>query len=134
MNEVGKHTGSALATDQAAFEQLMALFVSKGLSPAMAFSHDLVPIDENGNEIKERNLIATGHERYKLVKRAEPIDTIDFDLEGNARSVAYKVKSGAELVGLDKPRPDAKFGDEGRLFDQDCASLKVGEVESWEVH
>lgn len=119
MDEVVRHTGSALATDQAAFEQLMALFVSKGMSPLMAFSHDLVP---------------AGDGKYRLVKRTEPIDTIDFDLEGNARSVAYKVKSASELVGLDKPRPGAKFNDESRLFDQDCASLKVGEIESWEVH
>ena len=35
----------------------------------------------------------------------------------------------AERVGLSRGR--GKYNDEGRLFEQDSASLKVGEVAAW---
>lgn len=119
MNEIEKQTSTPLALTQEKFEKQMELFVSKGMEPSMAFSHELIPI---------------GDGKYKLIKRDDPIDIIDFDIEGNASHIAYKVKSAAELIGIDKPRANTKFGDEQRLIDQDTASLEVGEIESWEVH
>lgn len=67
-----------------------------------------------------------GH--WTLIKRETPVD-IFADDDGRMRVVAQVQKTQSEKIGLSRTR--GKYGDEGRLYDQDCASLAVGEVDAW---
>lgn len=63
--------------------------------------------------------------KYVLCKRENPVQ-IFADDDGRMRSIVQVQKTKSEHMGLSRTR--GKYNDEGRLFDQDSASLKVGEV------
>ena len=66
--------------------------------------------------------------KYVLCKRENPV-TIFADDDGRMRAVAQVQKTSSEKIGLSRMR--GKYNDEGRLYDADSASLKVGEVTAW---
>lgn len=66
---------------------------------------------------------------FALVKRAAPIRI--FDDGGHLKSVAVVQKTQSEKIRLSATR--GKYNDEGRLFDQDCASIEVKEVTPFAV-
>lgn len=49
--------------------------------------------------------------------------------DGNGGLVALSAATTSERVGLNRMR--GRYNDENRLFDQDSASIKVGEVAAW---
>lgn len=90
-----------------------ALFDRFKLARTMAETHKFV---ESGDD----------KHPYKLVKRENPVRIFD----NGSTMVAASIATNAERVGLNRMRR-AKYGDENKLFDQDSASLKVGEVAAW---
>ena len=66
--------------------------------------------------------------KYVLCKRENPV-AIFADDDGRMRAVAQVQKTSSEKIGLSRTR--GKYNDEGRLYDADSASLKVGEVAAW---
>ena len=73
--------------------------------------------------------VASGDEKhpFKLVKRAAPVRI--FDDGEQTRVLAAVQMTQSERVGLNRGR--GKYNDAGRLFEQDSASLTVGEVTPW---
>lgn len=88
----------------------MALFKRFKLSPTMVETHRFEKRGDN----------------FALVKRDRPVKIFD---DGNGGVVALTAATTTERVGLNRMR--GKYNDENRLFDQDCASIKVGEVAAW---
>ena len=82
------------------------------LPPTMARTHKVVRKDEH----------------WTLCKRDNPIE-IFADDDGRMRAIAQVQKTSSEKIGLSRTR--GKYNDEGRLYDSDSASLKVGEVAAW---
>lgn len=66
--------------------------------------------------------------KYVLCKRENPVQ-IFADDDGRMRAIAQVQKTSSEKIGLSRTR--GKYNDEGRLYDSDSASLKVGEVAAW---
>ena len=91
-----------------------ALFDKYKLARTMAETHRFIPGDDKDHP-------------YKLVKRASPIKI--FEDGEQLKAVSAVQMTQAERVGLSRGR--GKYNDEGRLFEQDSASLKVGEVAAW---
>ena len=88
----------------------MQLFKRFKLSPTMVETHRFEKRGDN----------------FALVKRERPVKIFD---DGNGSVVALAATTTTDRVGLNRMR--GKYNDENRLFDQDCASLKVGEVAAW---
>ena len=102
--------GSLLDSDNIDAQfQLLSMFK---LPPTMARTHKVVRKDEH----------------WTLCKRDNPIE-IFADDDGRMRAVVQVQKTNSERVGLSRTR--GKYNDEGRLYDADSASLKVGEVAAW---
>ena len=78
---------------------------------------------------KNYRFVATGDEKhpYKLVKRSSPVSIFE-DVNGVEATPMAKVTT-AERMHLNATK--GKYNDENRLFEQDSASLKVGEVAAW---
>ena len=93
------------------FDFQMEMFKRFRLSPTMAETH---------------RFESRGEGKFALVKRERPVRFFD---DGNGGVVALTAATTSEKVGLNKMR--GKYNDENRLFDQDSASIKVGEVASW---
>ena len=109
-NELVKlHDRSLARVDSLDFQ--MEMFRKYKLSPTMAETH---------------RFESRGEGKFALVKRERPVRLFD---DGNGGVVALTAATASEKVGLNKMR--GKYGDENRLFDQDSASLKVGEVAAW---
>lgn len=108
-NELVKlQDGSLARVDSFNFQSEM--FKKYGLSPTMVETHRFERRGDN----------------FALVKREKPVRLFD---DGNGGIIALTAATTSEKVGLNKMR--GKYGDENRLFDQDSASLKVGEVAAW---
>lgn len=108
-NELVKLQDGSLARVDS-FDFQMEMFKKLKIAPTMAETHRF---EKRGNN-------------FALVKRERPVRFFD---DGNGGVVALTAATTAEKVGLNKMR--GKYGDENRLFDQDSASLKVGEVAAW---
>ena len=108
-NEIVRRDDGTLAKVDS-FDFQMEMFRKYNLSPTMAETHRFVKRGDT----------------FALVKRAKPVRFFD---DGNGNVIALSAATQAEKVGLNKMR--GKYGDENRLFDQDSASLKVGEVAAW---
>lgn len=109
-NELVKLQDGTLArVDSLDFQ--MEMFKRYGLSPTMAETHRF--------EVR-------GEGKFALVKREKPVRFFD---DGNGGLVALSAATTSEKVGLNKMR--GKYNDENRLFDQDSASIKVGEIAAW---
>lgn len=89
--------------------QLLAMF---NLPPTMAKTHK---VERRGDT-------------WTLCKRENPVE-IFADDDGRMRAVAQVQKTRSEQIGLSRTR--GKYNDEARLYDADCANLKVGEVQAW---
>lgn len=89
----------------------MEMFKKYGLSPTMAETH---------------RFEGRGEGKFALVKRERPVRLFD---DGNGGLVALSAATVSEKVRLNRMR--GKYNDENRLFDQDSASIKVGEVAAW---
>lgn len=87
----------------------MDMFKRLNLSPLMCETHRFEPRPGG---------------KFALVKRDKPVRL--FDSNGSA---SLSTATTADRIGLNKGR--GKYNDENRLFDQDSASLKVGEVAAW---
>lgn len=109
-NELVKLQDGSLAKVDS-FDFQMEMFKKFKLSPTMAETH---------------RFESRGEGKFALVKRERPVRLFD---DGNGGVVALTAATISEKVGLNKMR--CKYGDENRLFDQDSASLKVGEVAAW---
>lgn len=109
-NELVKLQNGSLARVDS-FDFQMEMFRKYRLSPAMAETH---------------RFESRGEGKFALVKRERPVRFFD---DGNGGVVALTAATTSEKVGLNKMR--GKYNDENRLFDQDSASLKVGEVAAW---
>lgn len=109
-NELVKLQDGSLARVDS-FDFQMEMFKKYKLSPTMAETH---------------RFESRGEGKFALVKRERPVRLFD---DGNGGVVALTAATTSEKVGLNKHR--GKYGDENRLFDQDSASLKVGEVQAW---
>lgn len=109
-NELVKLQDGSLARVDS-FDFQMEMFRKYKLSPTMAETH---------------RFESRGEGKFALVKRERPVRLFD---DGNGGVVALTAATTSEKVGLNKMR--GKYGDENRLFDQDGASLKVGEVAAW---
>jgi hypothetical protein len=108
-NELVKlQDGSLARVDSFNFQSEM--FKKYGLSPTMVETHRF---EKRGD-------------KFALVKREKPVRFFD---DGDGGIIALTAATTSEKVGLNKMR--GKYGDENRLFDQDSASIKVGEVEAW---
>lgn len=101
--------GSLARVDSLDFQ--MEMFRKCKLSPTMAETH---------------RFESRGDGKFALVKRERPVRLFD---DGNGGLVALSAATTSERVGLNKMR--GKYNDENRLFDQDSASIKVGEVAAW---
>lgn len=108
-NEIVRRDDSTLAKVDS-FDFQVEMFKKYKLSPTMAETHKF---EKRGDS-------------FALVKRDKPVRFFD---DGNGSVVALSAATTSEKVGLNKMR--GKYGDENRLFDQDSASLKVGEVAAW---
>lgn len=104
-----REDGSLARVDS--FDFQVEMFKKYKLSPTMAETHRFEQREDG---------------RFALVKRERPVRFFD---DGNGSVVALSAATQAEKVGLNKMR--GKYGDENRLFDQDSASIKVGEVAAW---
>lgn len=73
--------------------------------------------------------VATGDEKhpYKLVKRSVPARI--FEGVNGVEATPMAKATTAERLHLNATK--GKYNDENRLFEQDSASLKVGEVAAW---
>ena len=89
----------------------MKMFKRYGLSPTMAETH---------------RFECRGEGKFALVKREKPVRMFD---DGNGGVIALTAATTSERIGLNRMR--GKYNDENRLFDQDGASIKVGEVAAW---
>ena len=98
---------------------------------------DINNIDTQFSLLKMFNLPPTMATTYKverkdghwtLMKRENPV-SIFADDDGRMRVIAQVQKTQSEKLGISRTR--GKYGDEGRLCNQDCASLEVGEVDAW---
>lgn len=108
-NELVKlQDGSLARVDSFNFQAEM--FKKYGLSPTMVETHRF---EKRGD-------------KFALVKREKPVRFFD---DGNGGVVQLAAMTQAEKVGINRHR--GKYGDENRLFDQDSASIKVGEVAAW---
>lgn len=110
-NELTRLDPRALANYDSVDGQ-MELFKRFNLSPTMIETHRF---EKRGDH-------------FALVKRPEPVSIFDDGAE-NRRVVNGMRQTYAERVGLNNGR--GKYNDENKLFDQDSASLKVGEVDAW---
>ena len=109
-NKIAKvRDGSLARTDSLDFQ--IEMFRKYKLSPTMAETH---------------RFESRGDGKFALVKRDRPVRMFD---DGNGGVVALTAATTSERVGLNRMR--GKYNDENRLFDQDSASIKVGEVASW---
>ena len=108
-NEIVRRDDGTLAKVDS-FDFQMEMFRKYNLSPTMAETQRFVKRGDT----------------FALVKRDKPVRFFD---DGNGNVIALSAATQAEKVGLNKMR--GKYGDENRLFDQDSASLKVGEVAAW---
>lgn len=108
-NEVIKREDGTIASVDS-FDFQMEMFKKFKLSPTMAETHRFEKRGDN----------------FALVKRDKPVRFFD---DGNGGVVALSAATTSERVGINKFR--GKYNDENRLFDQDSASLKVGEVAAW---
>ena len=108
-NEIVRRDDGTLAKVDS-FDFQMEMFRKYNLSPTMAETHRF---EKRGDT-------------FALVKRDKPVRFFD---DGNGNVIALSAATQAEKVGLNKMR--GKYGDESRLFDQDSASIKVGEVAAW---
>jgi hypothetical protein len=104
--------GTGALVDTNNIEAQFALLKMFNLPPTMAETHRVERRDG----------------KYVLCKRENPV-AIFADDDGRMRAVVQVQKTIGERIGLSKTR--GKYGDEGRLCDQDCASLAVGEVDAW---
>lgn len=108
-NDIVKRAdGTVVKVDSIDFQ--MEMFKKAGLSPTMVETHKF---EKRGD-------------CFVLAKRERRITIFD---DGNGGMVAMQAMTESERVGLNKAR--GKYNDENRLFDQDSASLKVGEVAAW---
>lgn len=106
---VAKKTSTSLQrVDSVDFQ--MEMFKKLNLSPLMVETHRFEPRPGG---------------KFALVKRAAPIRLFD----DNGRAAFTAAASHTERTGLNKLR--GKYNDENRLFEQDSASIKVGEVKAW---
>lgn len=78
--------------------------------PSLALSHDIVQKPDG---------------TYQLMKLSDAAKIMD----GAGNSSSSFVQGYTGMVGLNRTR--GKYNDENRLFEQDSASIKVGEVEEW---
>lgn len=109
-NALQKITAADLARiDSVDFQ--MEMFKRLNLSPMMVETH----------KFERRG------EGLALVKRKTPVTL--FDDGDHGLSIAKVQKTEAERSGLNALR--GKYNDEGRLFDQDSASIEVKEVQPW---
>lgn len=107
---LAKRQTSAVASYETIDGQ-MELFRKYKLSPTMVETHRF---EKRGDY-------------FALVKRSAPIKVFD---DGAAMSAVSTVRQTyAEKVGLNTHR--GKYNDENRLFEQDTASIEVGEVSPW---
>lgn len=110
INKIAKvRDGSLARTDSLDFQ--IEMFRKYKLSPTMAETHKFERLPDG---------------KFKLAKRTKPIAIFD---DGDGRVLALSAATQADKVGLNRLR--GKYNDENRLFDQDSASIKVGEVEAW---
>ena len=109
-NELVKLQNGSLARVDS-FDFQMEMFRKYRLSPTMAETH---------------RFESRGDGKFSLVKRERPVRFFD---DGNGGVVALTAATTSEKVGLNKMH--GKYGDENKLFDQDSASLEVGEVAAW---
>ena len=109
-NELVKLQDGSLARVDS-FDFQVEMFKKYKLSPTMAETH----------RFEKR-----GEGKFALVKRDKPVRFFD---DGNGGVVQLTAMTQAEKIGINRHR--GKYGDENRLFDQDSASLKVGEVAAW---
>lgn len=101
--------GSLARVDSFNFQ--FKMFKKYNLAPTMAETH----------KFEQR---ADG--KFALVKRDRPVRFFD---DGDGKIVGLMAATQSARVGLNRTR--GKYGDENRLFEQDSASLKVGEVAAW---
>jgi hypothetical protein len=78
---------------------------------------------------KNYRFVATGDEKhpYKLVKRSVPVSI--FEGVNGVEATPMTKATTAERVHLNATK--GRYNDENRLFEQDGASLEVGEVAAW---
>jgi hypothetical protein len=78
---------------------------------------------------KNYRFVSTGDEKhpYKLVKRSVPVSI--FEGVNGIEATPMAKATMAERVHLNATK--GRYNDENRLFEQDGASLEVGEVAAW---
>lgn len=78
---------------------------------------------------KNYRFVQTGDEKhpYKLVKRSAPVSI--FEGVNGVEATPMAKATTSERIHLNATK--GKYNDENRLFEQDSASLKVGEVAAW---
>lgn len=78
---------------------------------------------------KNYRFVQTGDEKhpYKLVKRSAPVSI--FEGANGVEATPMAKATTSERIHLNATK--GKYNDENRLFEQDSASLKVGEVAAW---
>lgn len=100
-------------------EEQSELFASKGLPRHYADTKMIVATGETAR---------SGLPMCRILDRGVELREIDEEDGEHALSIAG-AKMFDERTGINKLR--GKYNDEGRLFDADSASIKVGEVEAW---